>query len=268
MHSKKLFLWLPWIFHATELAWWDRPAICHIHGWDFLCKDYPIDSLSLDDFLEEMIVFLQNSSYEEIIICGISFREIVARELLNRTPKPLQEHIKLHISVCGVSTFDDLSHHKKKTVKLLYKTKYILWTSLLKHTIKILWKIENHGLRHNIWKNYFWKKNYLQHKNLPIQKAKNIIEAGSQWFTPSIYERGEIVLSTNSIKPIHTTTYAIYASHDPFFMDAQQAAQNILDYCTKETKLVCAHPWGHASIVELPETYNPILEEILTTTFS
>lgn len=76
--------------------------------------------------MEEIIVFLENSSYEEVIVCGISFGEIVARELINRAPKHLQGRIKLHISVCGVSIFSELSYEKQRTVKLLYKVKYIL----------------------------------------------------------------------------------------------------------------------------------------------
>lgn len=268
MQSTKLFLWLPWIFHATELAWGDRPAICRTHGWDFLCKDYPQTTLLLDDFLEEIVIFLEQSSYDEIIICGISFGEIVARELLYKASDKLQDRIKLHISVCGVSTFDDLSDHKKKTVKSLYKMKYVVWKYLIKKTIKYLWKIERHGLRNSIWKHSFGKRNYMKHKNLPPQKAQNIIQAGSLWFTSSLYERGEIVLFTDTIKSLHTPTYAIYASHDPFFIDAQQSAQNILKHCTTQTKLICAHPWGHASIVELPDTYNPILEGILKENFS
>ncbi len=264
MQSKRLFLWLPWIFHATELAWWDRPEICNRYGWDFLCKDYPIDSLSLDNFLEEIIVFLENSSYEEVIVCGISFGEIVARELINRAPKHLQGRIKLHISVCGVSIFSELSYEKQRTVKLLYKVKYILWKNLLKKTLQLLWRIENHWLRKNKWKHFLGKKNYLQHKNLSQQRASNIITAWSKWLTASLYDRGEIILTVSHIVPISTPTIAIYAARDPFFLDAKKAAEHILTACTSVSKLICAHPWGHASIVELPETYNPILENILS----
>lgn len=264
MQSKKLFLWLPWIFHATELAWWDRPEICNRYGWDFLCKDYPTNILILDDFLHDIIVFLENSSYDEIIICGISFGEIVAREILHKAPKSLQERIKLHISVCGVSIFNDLSHPKQKTVKFLYKVKYIIGKYLLKKTLQFLGRIENYWLWNNIWKHFLGKKNYLQHKNLSQQRAVNIITAWSKWLTPSLYDRGEIILTVNNINPIYTATIAIYAAHDPFFLDPKKAAERILTACTANTKLVCAHPWWHASIVELPETYNSILENILS----
>ncbi len=261
--TKKLFLWLPWIFHATELAWWDRPEICNRHGWDFLCKDYPTNTLILDDFLDDIIIFLENSSYDEIIICGISFGEIVAREILHKAPQSLQKRIKLHISVCGVSTFSELSYEKQRTVKLLYKVKYILWKNLLKKILQVLGKIENHWLRNNRCKHFLGKKNYMKHKNLSQQRALNIITAWSKWLTSSLYDRGEITLTVNHIAPISTPTIAIYAIHDPFFLDAKKAAEHILTTCTSNSQLICAHPWWHASIVELPETYNPILESIL-----
>lgn len=103
----------------------------------------------------------------------------------------------------------------------------------------------------------------MNHPWLTHTRKQRIIEAGSKWFNSSIIDRWAIVFATQQIQTININTTAIYARNDWFFTDAQEAAEHIIMQCTAESCLIEAHPWWHASLVELPDTYNPILENIL-----
>lgn len=258
----RCFLAFPWIFHASELGWGDRPNICQKYNWDFVITDYPYEGFSMDHFINDVVKFLEKIKYKEIIICWFSFGEIVCRELMIRCSQDIKKNIVHHISLCGASTFTQLSSTKKRVIKLssMISSKPII--GLLKWCLSLASYIENHGIC-GLWKHFVGRQNYVKHTWISHDRENSVIIAGSRWLNPGIFERWCVVANTHSIGEIDVDTTAIYAAHDWFFKDAKHTAETILSYCIKTTKLIEAKPWGHGSLVEFPETYNPILENIL-----
>ena len=78
----------------------------------------------MKEFVEKIIDFIQKSSYKKVIICGLSFGELVARRVLEQ----LSETDKLvyHISVCGISTLNDLSTQKLSILHTLNRVRKII----------------------------------------------------------------------------------------------------------------------------------------------
>ncbi len=260
--NTKCFLACSGIFHGTHLARWDWPEICKLYWRDFICVDYNPHHLIIEDHRNSIYRFIEDQKYEKVIICGLSFGEIIARDIITHIPKTLKWNLLHHISLCGVSTYQALSSEKRRLVHMSEYIRSFRMSDIAKKVVRKLAHIENNGTP--LWgKHMFAKKNFMNHTWLSSNRRQTIIDAWSKWFNSSIIDRWAIVFATQTIQIIDIPTTAIYARNDWFFTDAQAVAEHILEHCTTDTCLIEAYPWWHASLVELPETYNPILETIL-----
>jgi pimeloyl-ACP methyl ester carboxylesterase len=102
--------------------------------------DYPFTALHIEVYIQKIVTFLENYEYEKIIVCGLSFGELVARHLIATLPDTFKEKIILHISVCGVSTFQSLSEKKKR---ILYCNRAIFKSGLAVLAKKVLHRMHN-----------------------------------------------------------------------------------------------------------------------------
>ncbi len=255
MPTKNLFLAFPWIFHATELAWWDRPSICKNHWWDFVCFDYPKQHFDIESFVRSCMIFIEKYKPASLIICWISFGEVVAKKLME---KNTELPIALYISVCWASNQHLLSQKKQLPLKLLSHCDNRITRKVGKAILQSLRHIETKWNRQPIAKNNFYRHDWLSFKQ---QKA--IMDAGSQWLWAGLYDRCMYLYTWHHGKHISHNTVVIYSTNDDFFTDPYENATSLMQQCSKNTSLVEVGNGGHASLVEFPEKRNPVLENIL-----
>lgn len=255
--NTKCFIMIPWIIHRWIESWWNWPEICDKYWRTAIHFDYPTDVYEDSIILNDITEFLQNNTYENIIICGLSFWAIPAMQLIQDLPSTILTKVVYLVSVCGVPTYDSLSQEKQNSIVKIMKYKNNIKIAS-KYLLKIVRNIDVFFWGKRIGWNFYTKRQWL-----PEQVKKKIIKAASMWLVPGLLGRAEKIFHTRDIPILPVSTIAIYAPHDPFYIDPTYAAQIIIDNSTENAFLIEANPWWHASIVEIPETYDVILENIL-----
>ena len=276
--SEKMVLALGSLVHRTYHAWGNLPEnVSKNFGAKFVNIDYPKIGYDSQKVTKQILQYLSdehNKNVKEIIICGLSFWELAARDLITNLPAKIKEKVVGHISLNGVSDIHDLSIFQKPFVKPilpLIKTK--LFSTLVKAVGEIdrskptegifSKKILTQGTEKRIEeKEKTGKKADLEY----VQSVKRHQKAAKIGITQGLAERiGRIFNEKDT--PVGITdipVVAIYSTNDATYTDPQKSAKKIKKISSNEKsctyKLVNAH---HAALVELPKKYDTALIEII-----
>ena len=264
--SKKCLIALPWLMYRTHHSTWDLKDLVHEHDASFVFFDYPKTEFNIDKVTTQIIDYIKNHPYDEIILMWLSFWEIVARQVIDRLPDDQKNKIKHHISSNWVSTANDLSV-KYKTMLTSCKIK----SSLLNSLVWVFWKVDRKTnafftksqVYNKIMKQKIKNTNNPDEKHTIELKQKRHQMSASLWFTPGYVDRARFILQEKNTTQIDIPSSIIYSNNDEFYSEPKSGAENITKNITAENKIYEVDKWWHIALVELPEQYNPVIEKIL-----
>ncbi|EKE27301.1 MAG: hypothetical protein ACD_3C00225G0004 [uncultured bacterium (gcode 4)] len=259
--SDKVFLYFGSFIHRTSFAAWDLSGIVNKLWAKFVTVDWPKTEFEKEKVMDQLLEYIKNNKDKEFIIAGLSFWEIVARNLFERLNEEEKHQIKLYISICWVSEWG-----------LLNLPKYIdLIKRVNKKILEILtwtaWKIDRCSLW-NTSKRFISRKAVERSReivdNVWMHRIERHIKAASLWINPWLADRLLYVLEQDATecKNNEIETAILYSENDQTFDDPKQNAL-CLQKMHKKSILVNLWKAGHAALVERPEKYNEVLRKLL-----
>jgi pimeloyl-ACP methyl ester carboxylesterase len=266
IETKRALLALPGLMYRTHFSTWDLSDQVIDHDAAYVHFDYPKTEFSIDKVTQQLNDYIEQAPYEEIIIMGISFWEIVFRHLSERLSEKAKAKIKHHICLNGVSTAKELSMQYKLMLSLAN-----IKSSTLNKLMGIFWianremngilsnnQVYNKVMKKRI-KNSAWDKDKT---NIKVQQKRHQKNA-ALWFTPWYIDRARDILNEKNNIDTYIPTDIIYSSNDEFFSNPEETASKIAENINAITQLHRIPDWGHIALVEFPEKYNPTIENIL-----
>lgn len=256
--------------HRTYHARGNLPDIlANTFGAKFVNIDYPKNTYDVESMNKQVIEYLEkNPNAKEIIICGLSFGELTARDVLANLPADLKEKVVGHISLNGVSDTQDLAVFQNRFTKAFLP---LIKTDLFDTLIGIGGKIDrSKPLKRVISKNIINPRSAIREKSDPTsdyaQNVKHHRDAALLGITPGmggrikrIYAEKQAPKGTSDIP-----TVAIYSDSDGFYVNPQAAAEKVKNTSTHPKSHTHAlDNADHAALVELPEKYDADLQKII-----
>ena len=264
--TKKAVIVLPWLMYRWWIASGDLDTIitkksnaAHIHF------DYPKTEFVMDKVIKQIKDYIKECPYEEIIIIGISFGGMLYRHLINALSDDEKKKIKHHISVNGLWTKEDLSLQMK--LALLPAN---IKSNVINEIIGVfgiinrkLWWI---ATKNQVYNKYFNSKiqKDLNQKNSLLLKQKHHQKSAANGFTPGYADRAKWVAWDTEIWEIQDIdTSFIYSNNDDFYKNPKLHAEKMWEKVVNaKVEYYEVEWWRHQALVELPEKYNPVLEQI------
>lgn len=263
--SKKVLLALWSLFHRTKYSWWNlSDIVAKEFQARFVSVDWPKQEYNSEKVINQLIDYIENCGWDEIIISWLSFWDIVCRDLIDKLPQHLKSKVKLHLSVCWVSSFEELA--LPPSLSMLQKvTSTKIWNLFLKWVIGAVWKVDRKGLVLNKWKWIMskgmvaWSAKQSKHKLARHQKVASL------WITPWAVDRFSKILSEkNNWKKHDIPVYSLYSTDDPTFKNSQTNAESIVKNSSNNMSAVGKIiNWWHAWLVEFPDQWDNVFRSIL-----
>lgn len=285
--TKKCVIMLPWIMQRDKYTIWEIPNIALWNEAVYSHFDYPKVEFNEDKVIKQIIDYIKNRWFNEIILCGLSFGEIVCRKVLEKLPIEERKKIKKHISINWVTTQNELAFTQRSLLninKIISKKLLatfgvtIRWLSKFKPAKnkkftkvdfdKSLWneKIEN------IVKDALWLHKEPNNKQIDDFIIKRIAEENlhirstNLAITWWLHDRGKMISSQKEVWKIWADTIAIYCDNDWYFINPSESAKHISNKAKQawyDWKIINVKWWDHARMIWKWQNYNPILREII-----
>lgn len=256
--SKKVLIALWSLIHRTKFSFWDLPNIViDKFWWKFVWIDYPKKEYNSDLVIKQIVQYIQDCWADEIVLCGLSFWEIVVNDILKVLPWELKSKIKLHISICWVWNRDDLTLPTSVDV-----TKNIS-NKLMKCLTGSIWLIDRSKIP--LLKNFLSKWMVDYSGSVSQWKLERHKKVASLWLTPGIWDRLVRILNQKGVIEKwykNISTIALYSTNDSFFKDPKSAAEHVAE--TDSPQIFEIVNWWHAWLLEMPDIWNPALEKVLS----
>ncbi len=239
---KKLCLFLPNISHAWIGCRGNIPELCKKHGFETAIYSRPTKEFKENVVIKDLLELIDKSSYETLIIISNSFWDLIARKLLRITKADA------HISVCGTGATRGISLSSNL---LLLLTKYF-W----KYCYRNKWIVKSAAKLLNRPSSHHARKEAIHYN------TNSAISGLNKW----IIERASYLLSHKEWEgKISTPWYILFSENDNNFKSPLSNAEHIADYYEK-VAIFTLWKAGHWSFVEMPEKYDPVIDDILLQT--
>lgn len=236
----KLCLLLPNISHTWLECRGNIPAIAEKHGYECKVHDRAEEWFDERKEIDAIKKTIGNNAYEKVIIISNSFGDMIARKLLRQWVG----NVIAHISICGVS-----------------ELKYMSWSS------KLLLIVAAH-----LWKHCYKNKKLVKYvAKLFNRKASNFAadnahqlntQCAIHWLTKWIADRARFILQYHeAVAKIDTPVSILFSKNDNNFSDPEANAEHIAAMYNKKTIITLWNAW-HGSFLEMPEKYDPVIEDI------
>lgn len=264
LESQKAFLAFGSLVHRSKHAWWNVPSIVKDKfNWKFVWFDYPKKNYKKDEVIKQIVEYIEKSNCSVIILCWVSFGEIVISDILKELSPVALQKIKLHISICWVSWMEDLTLPKHAKV-----VKYA-WFQLLRTLVWTVGKLDRWKLLRYFISKWLVDQNSTQPKN----KLHNHKRAASLWINPWLWDRFlRLVSQTNadneSLKRL--PWIALYSTNDPMFKNPKKSSENIVNNSKNDplSQTIEVQNWWHAALVEMPEVRDEKTIQALSTVWA
>lgn len=264
IETKRAVIVLPWLMYRTYFSTWDLDSIvresnksAHIHF------DYPKTEFDLDKVVGQIRDYIKQCPYDEIVIMGISFWDLIYRHLMNTLSDEDKSKIIHHISLNWVSTKEELSFQFKTLLSL---------TNIKSQTLNnLIWLfgIKNRKFGWIATKNQVYNKEFnkkikinFERKEELRKKQKWHHKSASLWFTPWYVDRARIIANEKNEQNTEVPTSIIYSTNDEFFAKPKRNAEEIWKNIINDIEYYEVENWWHIWLVEYPEKYNPKLVKI------
>lgn len=264
--TKRALLALPGLMYRTHLSTWDLSDQVINHDAAYIHFDYPKIEFEMDKVVKQISDYIEQAPYEEIVIMGISFWEIVFRHLMQQWSEKAKAKIKHHISLNGVSTSEDLSLQYKTmltTANIKSQTLNNLMWIFWKFNRKIGWLLTKNQVYNKVMKTRANDVLTNQDKEYIMRQQKRHQKSAALWFTPWYIDRARYILHEKNDIEIYTPSDLIFSSNDEFFAKPQEVVSNIAENISAPVDIHEINQWWHIALVEFPEKYNPVIENIL-----
>lgn len=257
LETDKVFLHLGSFLHRTSFAAWDLSNMANEVWAKFVTVDWPKTEFDEEKVLSQLLDYIKDNKGKEFIISGLSFWEIVARNLFDKLSEEEKKQIKLYISICWVSEKDELN--LPKHIDLVKKVN----KKILEILAWVVWKVDRWWL----WQTAksFASKNAVDRspevvKNIWNHKIERHVKAASVWINPWLIDRLFLMLDQKAgkAKKSDIESVILYSENDPTFTSPKQNALQLQEIHTN-SKLVSLWDAWHAALVEKPEKYNTVL---------
>ena len=267
-NPKKLFIWFGGFVHRGISAWWDIPELINKKFWaTFINIDYPEQQYNTKQLIKQVNEYIKSqNNLSEIIITGLSFWEIVARDFINQTIPSIKEKIIWHISISWVHQKSDFKHSYQKLIPFLS-------TSIGKVLLRIIGKLDRGTwpFKGFVSKNIVYIPQHLQSS----QNAKYLTnidqhkKAASLWLTPGMSDRAKRILQEEKAEKIwNVFTISIWSKTDNTYLNKDSnsiiSAEKIAKLSTHpKSKAVLLEDAIHGGLVEDPKPFNISIQEAI-----
>lgn len=263
-----LALW-SWV-HRSYYSWWKLVDIINKeYNANFIQVDWPKLDFTPDKVINQLIDYIDNSWYDEIIIWWLSFWEVVSNALIEALEiqhrEDLLKRIKLQLSISWVSSMENTIWVKLPFIK----TK--VWNKLYKLLTWCAGKID----RHNPIKKLRWAigKNWVDYwADITPLKKKLHAKRASLWLNPWLADRYAFMQSYIPYEKLKTSKVVLYwlpddkdTKTDGLINNLPENAEKDLNYNSWNIKEMHSVPYGwHAALVEHFSKWEPYFEKALS----
>lgn len=266
--SKQAFIMLGSLIHRGPLAFdaFTSRKIGEEYGATTTIVDWPKDEFDPEKVVQQLAEYIEQSPYDSIILAGLSFGEVVLRQVVDRLSPDALQKIKLHLSVCGVATAEDI---KIPGNTLLAKNTALIRTRIARSLAGLVGRFE----RNTVPLPKFTKHLISQTQVAPPEQcdppltAKRRVshqQAASLGITPAFSDRLAYMLEAKVPENMHNfPTVAMYSTNDPLI--EKSGAEKILKTSSDQagSRLVEVENGWHCSVMEKPNIWEPALRSVL-----
>ncbi|MDD4151659.1 MAG: hypothetical protein PHR68_03525 [Candidatus Gracilibacteria bacterium] len=267
--SKKVVLALGSLIHRGKSAWGNMPEIVS-KDFDakFVSFDWPKKEYNNEQVLSQIEEYIKNSGAEEIVLAGLSFGNVVTKQLIEKLSPEIKAKIKGNISISGVADFNNLAGMEAVGKLKKVVSNKVFGILVAKPLLGLAGKTDRGTIGTKKLEN-FASKNMVD-PNTGISKAilNKHIKAASLGLTPGLVDRFGKMLENDYSFPStenidnEIKTFSIYSSNDPTFNNPKENAQKVLQG-KNNGKLIEIKDGGHAALVEQPKKYDKEIKKIL-----
>ncbi|MDD3302210.1 MAG: alpha/beta hydrolase [Candidatus Gracilibacteria bacterium] len=260
--TNKIFIHLGSLIHRSKFALGDLPEIVNSNGAKFVSFDWPKTEFNLEKVLGQIHDYIKQNKDSEFILCGLSFGEVISRELLNILTPDERKKVKLYISLNGVSDANNI---------VLPNMPEIVKKNINNKIFKILsgfaGKVDRGLLgekRKHFLSNNFIDKRQVIIDNVGEKRINNHRKAASIGVTPGLPDRFKLLLEQENldIEIPDVKTAILYSEDDSTFVNSKNNAEKLQEVHTN-SEIISIGEAGHAALVEQPEKYNPVIDNLI-----
>jgi hypothetical protein len=286
-------IWLGGIMHRGPFAMIDfYNTFNEKYKASFAYFDHPKATYELDHIADQVVDYLRQlvarDTDKEFVICGASAGEMLSRRVYEKLNTQENEHIlphiKHHFSVCGISTYDELSIPQKGLVKT---AETAIWRKALEGFARRIPGKVNAILGESIptkiiWDTFFapigerfssklqraWEERHGRNEweeNIGTHLNKSHRKRGALWLTrahygilQSIHEQTTIQDTPKNTPP----TTILYSTDDMTYANPKRNAETE-KWFYRDVWIEPVEKWGHVDVVFQSEKYLKAIERQL-----